>query len=103
MIRHQINRIHGNMKQLLLIITACMLLALGECAAVAGERISVKNLRCEYRVNPPGIDVVKPRLNWIVEFSWRGQKQTAYRVLVVGSREKLNSVEGDLWDRGKVG
>ncbi len=90
------------MKRLVLILTSCMLLALGERTAVARSSVSVKELRCEYRVNPLGIDVVKPRLNWILESSQGGQKQTAYRVLVAGSREKLNSDEGDLWDSGKV-
>ena len=90
------------MKRLAIILSACMMLALGECAVMAGSSVNVKELRCEYRVNPLGIDVVRPRLNWILQSSQRGQKQTAYRVLVAGSREKLNSDEGNLWDSGKV-
>ena len=90
------------MRQSAVILTAGMLLALSECAATAGSDLSVKELRCEYRINPLGVDVVKPRLNWILQSSQRGQKQTAYHVLVAGSREKLNSDEGDLWDSGKV-
>ena len=90
------------MKRLAIVSAACMLLALGEYAAMAGSGVSVKKLRCEYRVNPRGIDVVKPRLNWILQSGERGQKQTAYRVLVAGTRERLTSDEGDLWDSGKV-
>jgi len=81
---------------------ACMMPALGERAVMAGSSVSVKQPRCEYRVNPLGIDVVKPRLNWVLQSSERGQKQTAYRVLVASSRKKLTSDEGDLWDSGKV-
>jgi alpha-L-rhamnosidase len=60
------------------------------------------DLRCEYLANPLGIDVPEPRLSWKLESSIRGQKQTAYRVLVASSPEKLKSNIGDLWDTGKV-
>jgi alpha-L-rhamnosidase len=69
-------------------------------AAVAG--VEPAALRCEYRVDPLGIDVAQPRLSWIVESAERGQRQTAYRVLVASSAEKLASGEGDLWDSGRV-
>jgi len=58
--------------------------------------------RCEYRTNPLGIDVVKPRLNWILESDVRGQRQSAYRVLVATSVAALTEDKGDLWDSGKV-
>ncbi len=64
--------------------------------------IKPTNLRCEYRVNPLGVDVPHPRLSWVLESTVRGQRQTAYRVLVASSREKLSTREGDLWDSGKV-
>ncbi|MBN1764963.1 MAG: family 78 glycoside hydrolase catalytic domain [Sedimentisphaerales bacterium] len=59
-------------------------------------------LRCEYRVDPLGIDEVRPRLSWIVESKQRGQAQRAYRVLVASSWENLEADRGDLWDSGKV-
>ncbi|MBV9123327.1 MAG: alpha-L-rhamnosidase N-terminal domain-containing protein, partial [Planctomycetes bacterium] len=59
-------------------------------------------LRCEYLVNPLGIDVPEPRLSWIVESGERGQKQTAYQVLVAGNEDGLKKDQGDLWDSGKV-
>jgi len=90
------------MKRLAVILSACMMLALGGRAVMTVSSVSVKELRCEYRVNPLGIDLVSPRLSWILQSSQRGQKQTAYRVLVASSREKLNSDDGDLWDSGKV-
>ena len=42
-------------------------------------------LRCEYLENPLGIDATQPRLSWIVESNERGQKQTAYQIIVAGS------------------
>lgn len=65
-------------------------------------RVVVGRLRCEYLTNPPGIDVRKPRLSWVSESNGRGQKQTAYQIVVAGTREKLAADEGDLWDSGKV-
>jgi alpha-L-rhamnosidase len=60
------------------------------------------DLRCEYVVNPLGVDVASPRLFWIVESKERGQKQTAYQILVASSSEELTKDRGDLWDSGKV-
>ena len=59
-------------------------------------------LRCEYRVNPLGIDIVKPRLSWILDSDRRAQAQSAYQVLVATSEAKLAADEGDAWDSGKV-
>jgi alpha-L-rhamnosidase len=66
------------------------------------EAPSPADLRCEYLENPLGIDALKPRLSWKLDSSVRGQKQTAYRILVASSPEKLGSDIGDLWDTGKV-
>ena len=90
------------MKRLAILFTTYMLLALGQSAVMADSRVSVKQLRCEYRVNPLGIDVVKPQLSWVLHSTDRGQRQTAYRLLVASSPENLSAGEGDLWDSGKV-
>ncbi len=70
--------------------------------ARVSRAIRVERLRCEYRDQPLGIDHPAPRLSWILESSVRGQKQTAYRVLVARSIEALEDGRGDLWDSGKV-
>jgi len=59
-------------------------------------------LRCEYRVNPQGIDEPQPRLTWRVESSARGAKQSAYQILVASSMERLEANSIDLWDSGQV-
>lgn len=71
---------------------------------IAGGEAGVEpvELRCEYRVNPEGMDVRIPRLSWTLESEERGQKQTAYQVLVASSREALDRDEGDLWDSGRI-
>jgi alpha-L-rhamnosidase len=67
-----------------------------------GSQTSVRYLRCEYRVNPLGIGVTKPRLSWILESPRRAAGQSAYQVLVAGSEKSLVANKGDLWDSGKV-
>ncbi|HUT46357.1 MAG TPA: family 78 glycoside hydrolase catalytic domain [Sedimentisphaerales bacterium] len=60
------------------------------------------NLRCEYLVNPIGIDVIKPRLSWILESEQRSCVQSAYHILVASSVETLQRNKGDLWNSGKI-
>lgn len=56
------------------------------------------SLRCEYLVNPVGIDVKQPRFSWVLEHTERGQKQSAYQVLV---STQPSAEKGDMWDSGK--
>ncbi len=60
------------------------------------------DLRCEYRVNPLGLDERSPRLSWKLNDPRRGARQTAYRVLVAGDASYLNRHQGEIWDSGKV-
>lgn len=62
-------------------------------------------LKCEYLTNPLGMDVSHPTLSWILiesDSTVRGQKQTAYQVIVSTSKSKLLNNNGDLWNSGKV-
>lgn len=60
------------------------------------------DLRCEFTLNPLGLDVTKPRFSWVVNHSRRGQYQLAYQILVSSSLSKIMEGEGDIWDSGKV-
>jgi alpha-L-rhamnosidase len=59
-------------------------------------------LRCEYLKNPLGIDVRQPRFAWVLAHTERGQRQTAYQVLVASRLDLLIQDKGDLWDSGKT-
>ncbi|MFX0101856.1 MAG: family 78 glycoside hydrolase catalytic domain [Candidatus Hodarchaeota archaeon] len=62
-------------------------------------------LRCEYLVNPLGLDILEPRLSWVLDIEDSKQKdvvQTAYQVIVSSSLEKLERADGDIWDTGRV-
>ncbi len=78
----------------------------GICAAAPPKNgLSIQRLRCEYLTDPLGIDVVKPRLSWILASGRpgdRGEYQSAYRILVASSLELLQKNKGDAWDSGKV-
>ncbi|MCX6926078.1 MAG: family 78 glycoside hydrolase catalytic domain, partial [Verrucomicrobia bacterium] len=90
------------MKQFLLpLFCVCHLLA---AATITAANIQPTHLRCEYRQNPLGMDVTLPRLSWTLEAAptARGLTQSAYRVLVASTAERLAGDQGDLWDSGKV-
>ena len=70
--------------------------------STAAGSVTVETLRCEYLDNPLGIDTAQPRLSWVLESTERGQKQTAYQVLVASSEALLKANTGDLWDTGTV-
>lgn len=89
----------------------CLLMCIGSVRqCLAGwfdSEVAPASLRCEYQENPLGIDVVRPRLSWVLEDSrqgavGRGLKQKSYQVLVASSEKLINEDLGDLWDSGKV-
>lgn len=64
-----------------------------------------EELRCEYLVNPLGIDALPPRLSWKLQATnpkARSLKQSAYQVLAATSPELLVEGKADLWDSGRV-
>ena len=80
-----------------------VLLVLSACSSsLTVKPLEVRSLRCEYLENPLGIEVTQPRLSWKLESTQRGQKQTAYRILVASSIENLDKDQGDLWDSKKM-
>jgi len=91
------------------IVIISILLTLGcmdQTAMFAGDSdpapITVTYLRCEYKVNPLGIDIAEPRLSWVIESDQRAQVQNSYRILVADSEDVLGKDRGNLWDSGKV-
>lgn len=84
-------------------ISALVIAAVCAMALPAGaELMQPFNLRCEYRINPLGIDAVQPRLSWNLRSDLRAQHQSAYAILVAGTKAALDQNQGDFWDSGKV-
>lgn len=82
----------------------CVLLLLISAAVPSQATDSpptIANLRCEYKVNPIGIDISSPRLSWELVSSERATSQSAYEVQVGLSEADLQ--RGKLWwDSGKI-
>ncbi len=67
----------------------------------AGATVSaVTNMRCEYKANPVGIDVLQPRLSWQLSATDRGVAQSAYQIRVAENAEVLSGTP--LWDTGRI-
>jgi alpha-L-rhamnosidase len=74
----------------------CLLLSGILSLAVCIAQPSVKNLRCENRINPFGIDLRNPRFNWQMISDHSNALQTAYEIRV---GQKSASIT--LWNSGK--
>jgi alpha-L-rhamnosidase len=64
----------------------------------ASAAVHVENLKCEYREDPLGIDVVQPRLSWMLtvdDANARNVRQSAYQIVA----ESGGTV---VWDSGTV-
>jgi len=59
-------------------------------------------LRCEYLINPIGIDCTSPRLTWMLKDSSTGAIQKAYRLTVGTDSVAVLSGTGNVWNSGKV-
>lgn len=64
--------------------------------------LAPSELRCEYFHDPLGIEERAPRLSWTLQSARRAERQSAYRVLVASSEERIARDDGDLWDTGKI-
>ena len=83
-------------------LTAILFAAALAVATSVSAALIPTDLRCDYAVNPLGVDSTNPRLFWKLTGNARGEKQTAYQVLAATSEKQLNENQGDLWDSGKV-
>ncbi len=90
------------LKGILFFLFLPIVLLSGTCDS---SEIKVDDLKCEYLINPLGIDVAAPRLSWkILTTSDHvyNQTQLAYQILVASSAELLTEELSDLWNSGKV-
>ena len=76
--------------------------SLAFCQDAFNANVEVDRLRVEDLKNPMGIDAGEPRLSWRLMSENRGERQTAYRVLVASSAEKLDPENADIWDSRKM-
>lgn len=91
-----------NLVSLPLVLALALSAAPLQSSGSAGTDAAIRERRCEYLVDPAGIDVQKPRLSWAIDPASGIRSQSAYRVLVASSQTILNKDQGDLWDSGRV-
>ncbi len=63
---------------------------------------TVNSLKCDYHVNPIGIDIAQPRLSWQISADANNFMQEAYEIRVAESVGNLSKSTGVLWNSGKV-
>jgi alpha-L-rhamnosidase len=78
-----------------LILAGCAASAPGEVGGVVA-----RHLRCEWQVDPLGIDQPRPRLTWELASQERGAYASACQVLCATRPELLAPGRSDLWDSG---
>jgi len=80
-----------------LALTSALLLAVS-----ANAKLTPVDLRCDYAVNPLGVDSAGTRLFWKLAGNQRGARQTGYQIMAATSAQNLSAASCDLWDSGKV-
>jgi alpha-L-rhamnosidase len=85
-------------------ITACFFLTAATLLtfADAASAQKLQDLKCEYLINPLGIDAVHPRFTWVLNDSRRGAAQTAYQLTVSTDSVALSKADANTWESGKV-
>ncbi len=66
------------------------------------QSLQVGTLKCEYKVNPQGVETESPKLSWQLQSSGLNIKQTAYHILVADNLAALQKNAGNVWDSKKV-
>ncbi|MFD2163843.1 family 78 glycoside hydrolase catalytic domain [Paradesertivirga mongoliensis] len=79
-----------------------VLLSLFTVAQASSQDLRIYDARCESKVNPLGVDMLRPRLSWKLSSLERNTVQTAYRVLVSDNALTLRKNLGNIWDSQKV-
>ena len=69
--------------------------------SLAGDLV-ISDILCEHVRAPYGVDTRHPVFSWQLVSDVRGAGQSAYRVMVSDSEQRLSDEEGNMWDSGKV-
>jgi alpha-L-rhamnosidase len=63
----------------------------------AAPSCKVVNMKCEYLVDPIGVDVARPRLCWQLSDTRQGAGQTAYQIYVGTDSAEVANGNGNMW------
>lgn len=65
------------------------------------QGLKIKATYCEYRSNPEGIDVMKPRLSWKTVSGLRNDKPIAFQIIIASSISALKKGKEIIWNSKK--
>ena len=85
-----------------IIIPAILFPALLISCSEVSDQFVAGNLKCEYLVNPLGIDTQNPRFTWQMIDSRMGAEQSAVRIIIGIDSASVAGGSGDVWDSGKI-
>lgn len=88
---------YWQMKKLLLLLALA-----GSCIAANAQVLRVVNIRCEYNINPLGIEQQQPAFSWEIQAFEKDTEQSAFRVLVADDSAMLAKGEANIWDSRKI-
>ena len=97
-----------NFKQtnvVLFIVSSLMLLCnvtILNANPISGETSYPVALKCNYRVNPIGLEDRNPFFSWQIQTSENNWLQSAYQVIVATNPKLLTEKKSDVWNSGKV-
>ena len=65
-------------------------------------KLIITKLLCENKLNPMGVPVDNLRFSWQMQSAQRGQLQTAYQIVIAGSKKELQSGSYDIWNSAMI-
>ena len=89
------------MKKNLLVLFVLFLFLFAYCS-VDPEKGIPGNLKCEYLVNPVGIDTPHPRFVWQLHDKRMGAGQTAFELFLGTDSAEVASGKGNIWNTGRI-
>ena len=89
------------MKKIALLLVGMM--ALVSCQKSDKTKYSPIDLKCEYAVNPTGVDTDAPRFTWRLPANSGVNMQERYQVLVGAKSSEITKGKSLVWDSGKNG
>ncbi|MEJ7678609.1 MAG: hypothetical protein WKG06_12270 [Segetibacter sp.] len=78
------------------------LILISGVSAYSQPTVRITGMKCEYLLNPIGIDAGHPRLLWQMDDSSIGASQTACRVIVGKDSLAVSKLNGTSWDSKKL-
>lgn len=62
------------------------------------QKLSVQNLKCDYRINPLGVQQTSPSLSWQLISTEKNVQQTTYQILVADDSSLLKNNISNVWN-----